>query len=62
MEAIWAEADERERRILVENLLEWIKIFSDHLEAKVVGRAPIHALFSAVGIKVPENVGVEGPT
>jgi hypothetical protein len=62
MEVIWAEADERERRILVENLLEWIKVFPDHLEAKVVGSPQINVVFSEVGLKVPENVGVEGPT
>ena len=37
MDAVWAEADERERRVFVENLLAWIKVFPDHLEVKVVG-------------------------
>ena len=41
MEAVWAEADKRERRVLVENLLD---------------------MLSEVGLKVPENVGVGGPT
>ena len=36
MDAGWAEADERERRVFVENLLAWIKVFPDHLEVKVV--------------------------
>jgi site-specific DNA recombinase len=62
METIWAEADDRERRILVENLLESIKVFPDHLEVKVVGSPAINVLYSEVGLKVPENVGVEGPT
>jgi DNA invertase Pin-like site-specific DNA recombinase len=62
MEAIWAEADEREKRIIVENLLEWIKVLPDHLEVKVVGSLAINVLFSEVGLKVPENVGVEGGT
>ena len=62
METIWAEANDRERRVLVENLLEWIKVYPDHLEVKVVGSIPINVHYSEVGLKVPENVGVEGGT
>ena len=62
MDAVWAEADERERRILIENLVEGIKVFPDHLEVKVVGSPTINVLLSEVGLKVPENVGVGGPT
>jgi hypothetical protein len=58
MEAVWAEADEGERRIFVENLVEWIKVFLDHLEVKVMGSPAINVLMSEVGLKVPENVGV----
>ena len=62
MVEVWAEANERERRILVENLLEWIKVFPDHLEVKVAGSPPINVMLSEVGLKVPENVGVGGGT
>jgi hypothetical protein len=62
MDEVWAEADERERRIFVENFLEWIKVFPDHLEVKVVGSPTINVLMSEVGLKVPENVGVGEPT
>jgi len=61
METLWEEADERERRVIVENLLEWIRVFPDHLEVKVAGSLTINVLYSEVGLKVPENVGVEGP-
>ena len=61
MDAVWAEADERERRVFVENLLEWIKVFPDHLEVKVVGSPAINVLMSEVGLKVPEIVGVGDP-
>jgi site-specific DNA recombinase len=61
MDAVWAEADERERRVFVENLVEWIKVFPDHLEVKVVGSPTINVLFSEVGLKVPENVRVGDP-
>ena len=62
VEELWAEANERERRILVENLLEWIKVFPDHLEVKVVGSPQINVILGEVGLKVPENVGVGGGT
>ena len=62
IEELWAEANERERRILVENLVEWIKVFPDHLEVKVAGSPQINVTFDEVGLKVPENVGVGGGT
>jgi len=62
MDAVWSEADERERRILIENLVEGVRVFPDHLEVKVVGSPAINVLLSEVGLKVPENVGVGGPT
>jgi len=62
IETIWAEADDRERRVLVQNLLEWIKVFPDHLEVKVVGSIAMNVHYAEVGLKVPENVGVEGRT
>ena len=62
MDAVWAEADQRERRVLIENLVEWIKVFPDHLEVKVVGSPSLNVTLREVGLKVPENVGVGGPT
>ena len=62
MDAVWAEANERERRVLVQNLIEWIKVYPDHLEVKVSGSPSINVLLSEVGLKVPENVGVGGGT
>jgi site-specific DNA recombinase len=62
MDEVWAEANERERRVLIENLVEFIKVFPDHLEVKVIGSPAIIVLLSEVGLKVPENVGVGGPT
>jgi hypothetical protein len=45
MDAVWADANERERRVLVENLVEYIKVFPDHLEVKVVGIPSITCCF-----------------
>ena len=62
MEAIWAEAGVSERGASsLRNFIEWIKVFPDHLEVKVVNSPPaITVLFSEVGLRVPENVGVGG--
>ena len=62
IEELWAEANERERRVLIENLVEWIKIFPDHLEVKVVGTPQVNVTLGEVGLKLPENVGVGGGT
>jgi site-specific DNA recombinase len=62
METVWTEANERERRVLIENLMEWVKVFPDHLEVKVVGSPVINVTLSEVGLQVPENVGVGGGT
>lgn len=48
MESIWAEGDERERRFLLKNLAEWIKVFPDHLEVKVMGSPQINVLYSEI--------------
>jgi len=41
-------ADERERRVFVENLSEWFQVFPHHLEVKFVGSPPINVLLSEV--------------
>ena len=48
--------------ILIGSLLELIKVLPDHLEVKAAGCLPINVLYSEVGLKAPENVGVEGGT
>jgi hypothetical protein len=62
IEAIWSAANLEERRVLIHELLEWVAVFPDHLEVKVSGAPPINVLLGEVGLKVPENVGVGGPT
>src|SRR5664280_1348126 len=32
IDQVWVAADDRERRVLVEELLEWVTVFPDHLE------------------------------
>jgi hypothetical protein len=45
---------------VVEELLEWIESFPDHLEVKVNGTPALNVLYGEVGLKVPEIVGVGG--
>lgn len=59
---IRAEADDRERRILIEDQLEWIKFFTDHLEVKAAGMPPINIVYSEGDLRTGDNVRVKGPT
>ena len=60
--AVWDGADHRERRVLVEELVEWVKVFPDHLEVKISGCLAINVLYGEVGLKESENVQIGGPT
>jgi hypothetical protein len=55
---VWDFADENERRISVEELVEGIQVFPDHFEVKVNGPPPLNLLIGEVGLKLPEIVGV----
>jgi len=46
IEEVWRCADETEKRILVEGLVEWVTIFPDHLEVTVVGALALNFLYS----------------
>lgn len=60
IDQVWDSADNDERRVLVEELVEWIKVFPDHLEVKVNGAPILNVLYGEVGLRVPEIVGVGG--
>jgi site-specific DNA recombinase len=62
VEAIWKAANDKERRVLVEELVECVVVFPDHLEITVSGAPPLNVLLEEVGLKGSEIVGVEGPT
>jgi hypothetical protein len=47
---------------LIEELLEWVTVFPDHLEVTVAGAPPLNVLFKEVGLKESENVSVGGGT
>ena len=62
IEDVWKTADDSERRILVEELVEWVTIFPDHLEVTVTGTPALNVLYSEVGLMGSDFVGVGGPT
>src|SRR5205823_14648834 len=63
MDRLWREATERERRTLVDELVEAVFIFPDHLEVEVIGAPRLNVLLSEVGLTAgSQNVGVGGPT
>ena len=60
IEAVWGAAQDEERRILVEELVESISVFPDHLEVTVAGAPPLNVLYQEVGLKQSEIAGVGG--
>ena len=58
IDRVWATADDEERRVLVEELVESITVLPDHLEVKVSGAPTLNVLYGEVGLKVPQIVGV----
>ena len=60
--AVWNAAQDSERRVLVEEFLEWVTVFPDHLEVLVIGAPALNVLLGEVGLKESEIVGVGGAT
>jgi Recombinase zinc beta ribbon domain/Recombinase len=59
---VWSAASDAERRVLVEELVDAVTVFPDHLEVTVGGAPPINVLYGEVGLKESENVRVGGGT
>jgi hypothetical protein len=60
VDQVWEVATDQERRVLIEELLEWVTVFPDHLEVTVAGTPPLAVAYGEVGLKESENVGVGG--
>ena len=58
----WEVASEKERRVLVDELVESVTVHPDRLEVKVANAPSITVLFGEVGLKDSESVRVGGPT
>jgi len=59
---LWDNATFVERRVLVEELVECVAIFPDHLEVKIAGAPRLNVLLAEVGLKESANFGVGGGT
>jgi len=64
IDRFWIEATDKERRVLVEELVEAVAFFPDHLEVTIAGAPKLNVGLSEVGLKEPESrtVGVGGGT
>ena len=62
VDEIWAEATSKERRVLVEELLDVLAIFPDHLEVTVKGAPRLNVTLDEVGLRGGwwQSVGVGG--
>ena len=60
IETVWGAANETERRVLIEELVDSVAVFPDHLEVTVGGAPPLNVLYSEVGLKESDNVRVGG--
>jgi site-specific DNA recombinase len=58
IDQVWEAAEEHERQVLVQELLESVTVFPDHLEVTVAGAPPVNVLYREVGLKESEIVRV----
>ena len=62
LDRVWTEATDKERRVLIHELVDRIAFFPDHLEVTVAGAPAINVALSEVGLKESRTVGVGGGT
>ena len=53
VDAVWEEGTAAERRVLVEELIDAVVIFPDHLQVQVSGAPPINVTLAEVGLRDP---------
>ncbi|MGI8521508.1 MAG: hypothetical protein ACR2MC_13080, partial [Actinomycetota bacterium] len=53
---IWHNASQKERRVLVEELIEAVTIYADRLEVTVTGAPPVVVTLDEVGLR-PAGTG-----
>jgi hypothetical protein len=62
LDRVWAAATDQARGVLIDELLDGVAIFPDHLEVTVHGAPRLNVLLSEVGLGVSQNAGVGGGT
>ncbi len=58
---IWEAATISEQKVIIEELIEGVRVFPDHLEVVVVGAPPLNVTLEEVGLQ-SQNSGVGGGT
>jgi site-specific DNA recombinase len=58
LDRVWEAATDQERRVLIEELLEAVTVYPDHLEVTVHGATKLNVLLSEVGLM--EQSGIAG--
>ena len=61
LQQVWSEPSDAERRVLIDELLDRIIVYPDHLEVVVHGVPKINVLLSEVGLAESQNKRVGGP-
>jgi hypothetical protein len=63
VEAVWKEASQDERRILVQELVEEVALFPDHLEVVVAGAPRLNVTLEEAGVRnwLVSEGGLERP-
>ena len=56
IDAIWNEANERERKLLVNEIIETVNVHADHLQVTINGAPPLTVNFSEVGLRGPAGM------
>jgi hypothetical protein len=52
-DAIWAEASERERKLLVNEIIESVIVYTDRLQVAINGAPPLTVALAEVGLREP---------
>jgi len=56
--AVWDEATDRERRVLIEDLLDAVYVHPDHLRVVACGAPPLKVELTEVGLRPPAGMGL----
>ncbi|MBK6670620.1 MAG: hypothetical protein IPG46_13470 [Actinobacteria bacterium] len=54
---VWDEADDRERRVLIEDLVDAVYVYPDHLRVVACGAPPLKVELTEVGRRPPAGMG-----
>lgn len=59
IDAIWNEANERERKLLINEIIETVIVHGDRLQVTIHGAPPLTVAFSEVGLQEPTGMRID---